>query len=243
MQRARGWGMASHGRAGWPRGDSRIHRFARENGLSIVALILFVVTLVGQALSGLAVANSEARAHGEAAVTLANYLHSGSFIEAVFENWESEFLQIAVFVVLTKHLRQRGSSESKAFGEPEEVDDDPREKRHDPSAPWPVRKGGLVLTLYERSLSLVLVVLFGLSVALHAYGGARKMNDEALRHAGETVTTFQYLGTPQFWFESFENWQSEFLSVAVLVLFSIYLRERGSPQSKPVAAPHAQTGE
>jgi hypothetical protein len=217
-------------------------RFLRDNALSLAALLLFVLSLVGHALTGWHVAKSEAFEHGSAMMPLREYLGSGDFIESVFENWESEFLQMGLFVVLTKFLRQRGSSESKKVGEEEAVDQDPKNARTDPNAPGPVRRGGLVLQIYERSLSLALFALFVASLALHAVGGASKHNEEALRHGGSAVTILGYLGTSRFWFESFQNWQSEFLSVAVLVLLSIVLRERGSPQSKPVAAPHSATG-
>lgn len=220
-----------------------MRRFLRENGLTIATVALFLGSLLGQIVTGRLAYNEDAVEHGRAAVSLATYLQTGHFVEAIFENWESEFLQMAIFVVLTRLLRQKGSSESKKLDEEDPVDEDPRKHRNDEDAPWPVRRGGLVLTLYERSLSIALFALFVASFFLHAMGGARHHNDEALRHGGERLTTLQYLGTSQFWFESFQNWQSEFLSVAVLVLLSIVLRERGSAQSKPVAAPHAETGD
>jgi hypothetical protein len=225
---------------------TRIGEWLRENGLSLAALGLFAFSLVGQGVTGWHVANDEAQAHGRVAMSFGVYLHSGDFIESVFENWESEFLQMGLFVVLTKFLKQKGSSESKKLGssddEPEEVDEDPRTKRNDPDAPWPVRRGGIVLAIYERSLFLALMLLFLASFVLHAVGGADKHNEEALRHGERATSVLAYIGTSRFWFESFQNWQSEFLSVAALVLLSIVLRERGSPQSKPVAAPHAETG-
>ena len=230
--------METHG---WPAGAGRLSRFVRENGLSLAATLLFVLSMLGQGLCGLRVANQEARAHREPTMGLVSYLASGDFIEAVFENWESEFLQMALFVLLTKFLRQKGSSESKKLHRKEAVDQDPREARG-PDAPWPVRRGGWVLALYERSLFLSLMLLFALSFVLHAVGGASKYNEEQLRHGGTTLSVPEYFATSSFWFESFQNWQSEFLSVASLVLLSIVLRERGSPQSKPVAAPHSETG-
>ena len=220
----------------------KVRKFVAENGLSLVALLLFLGTIAGQAATGFRVANDEAREHHDAPPGFGEYLVSGDFTEAVFENWESEFLQMGIFVLLTKYLRQKGSSESKGFDGPEAVDEDPRDKRYDPDAPWPVRRGGLVLAVYQRSLFLSLMLLFAASFVMHAIGGVDKHNQEQLRHGGGTLSTLAYLGTAQFWFESFQNWQSEFLSVAVLVLLSIFLRERGSPQSKPVAAPHAETG-
>jgi len=219
-----------------------VRKFLTKNGLSVAMLLLFLGSIAGQAVTGFRVANDEAREHHDAPTGFGDYLRSGDFIESVFENWESEFLQMAIFVLLTKYLRQKGSSESKGFEGTEEVDEDPRKKRRAPDAPWPVRKGGLILALYQRSLSISLMLLFGLSFVLHGFGGASKYNEDQLRHGGETLSTVAYVGTAQFWFESFQNWQSEFLSVAVLVLLSIVLRERGSPQSKPVAAPHSETG-
>jgi len=200
------------------------------------------VFVIGMTATGWQVSNEDLTQHGAAAQSLGAYLTSGDFAEALFENWESDFLQMGLFVILTKYLRQRGSSESKSLDGPDDVDDDPRNAAEDPKAPWPVRRGGWVLKFYESSLSVALFTLFGLSVTLHAVGGAAKFNEDARRHGEATVSTLGYLGTSQFWFESFQNWQSEFLSIAVLIVLSIFLRERGSPQSKPVAAPHDATG-
>jgi hypothetical protein len=191
---------------------------------------------------GHAAYNDEAREHGAAALSLADYLASGDFLEALFENWESEFLQMAVFVVLTRYLRQRGSSESKSLDHDEDVDADPRSRRVAPDAPWPVRKGGIALVLYEHSLSVALLALFCLAFALHGYGGMRAHNQEAIWHHGSSVGLLEFMLSAEFWQQSFQNWQSEFLSVGVLVVLSIVLRERGSPQSKPVEAPSSKTG-
>lgn len=219
-----------------------LRRFVFENGLALAAVALFLLSFVGQVAAGHAEYNAEQREHGQAPVTLAEYLTTGAFVEATAENWESEFLQMGVFVLLTAFLYQRGSSESKAIEEPEAVDQRPEEARGDPDAPWPVRRGGLPLALYKHSLSLALFALFAVSVALHAAGGAAEYSEEQRQHGGAPVTTLGYLATSRFWFESLQNWQSEFLSVAVLVLLSIWLREQGSPQSKPVAAGHGDTG-
>jgi hypothetical protein len=161
------------------------------------------------------------------------------FGEAVFENWESEFLQMGVFVVFTVFLRQKGSAESHPL---EKDSSDSRPSRRHKDAPWPVHRGGLVLKVYERSLSLALFFLFFLSFALHAISGHIAHNEEQLAHGAEPVSLGGYLYTSQFWFESFQNWQSEFLSVVVLVVLSIFLRQKGSSQSKPVDHPHAETG-
>jgi hypothetical protein len=218
-------------------------KFLRENALSLAAVGLFGLSFVGQMVTGWHVANNDAVEHGAAAVSFSKYLTSGDFVEATFENWESEFLQMGLFVLLTRYLRQKGSSESKKIDEYDPVDADPRLKRNDPNAPWPVRRGGIALKVYERSLSITLFAIFVVCFALHGIGGHAKHNEEALRHGGQVLSTLGYMATSQFWFESFQNWQSEFLSVAVLVLLSIVLRERGSAQSKPVAAPHAETGD
>lgn len=218
-------------------------RLLRENALSFVMLGLFLFCMVGQTLTGHAAHNEEAVAHGQATLSLAQYVTTGAFIEAIFENWESEFLQMALLVLLTKFLRQKGSSESKPFDSPAESDEDPRLKSSDPQAPWPVRRGGWILKLYEHSLSAALALLFLISFGLHAYGGQRLYNEEQKWHGEQAVGFWRFVSGARFWEESFQNWQSEFLSVAVLVLLSIVLRERGSSQSKPVAAPHSQTGE
>ena len=157
------------------------------------------------------------------------------------ENWESEFLQMFAFVVLTAFLYQKGSAESKSLDEPEEVDRDPRESKKD--APWPVRKGGLVLKLYECSLSLAFLLLFLMSFILHAVGGAKEYNETLREHgSAEVVSTLGYIGTSRFWFESFQNWQSEFLAVGAMVVLSIFLRQKDSPESKPVDSPNSKTG-
>jgi hypothetical protein len=147
-----------------------------------------------------------------------------------------------MYVVLTAYLFQRGSSESKSPDASAPQDEDPGRAAGRPDAPWPVRRGGWVLAAYENSLAGLFFILFFASVAGHAIGGAKAYSAEELAHGGQPVTALQYLGTSQFWFESFQNWQSEFLAVAVIVGASVYLRQRGSAESKPVAEPHHETG-
>ncbi len=219
-----------------------MRRFLHDNGLSIALFALFVVSLAGQALTGWHAHAEELRIHGQPAVGFLPYLASGHFISAVFENWESEFLQMATYVVLTIFLFQKGSSESKKPGEANPEDEAPDAKRHDPDAPWPVRRGGLALKLYSHSFSLTLIALFLASFWLHLAGSTRRMNEEAQWHRQPAQTMSDTLVDPGFWYESFQNWQSEFLSIGVLLVLGIYLRQRGSPESKPVAAPHAATG-
>jgi len=222
---------------------SGLRRFLFENGLTIVALAFFALSFVGQIVAGHRTYNAEQRDHGQPTASLGAYLRSGAFVEATAENWESEFLQMGLFVLLTAYLYQRGSSESKSIEEPDAVDQDPREAKDDADAPWPVRRGGVWLALYRRSLGGALLLLFVLSFAAHAVGGAMAYNEEQLAHGGSTVSAVGYVATSQFWFESFQNWQSEFFSVALLVLMSIWLRQQGSAQSKPVAASARDTGE
>jgi hypothetical protein len=221
--------------------ETGLRRRLRENGLTIALLAFFVATLVGQGLSGHRVLNEELVEHGQAGLSFGAYLLSGHFVEAVFENWESEFLQMAAFVLFTVWLRQKGSPESNPLDEKEGEEEDAAKERS-PEAPWPVRRGGLVKAVYAHSLTIALFVLFLGSFALHALGGMREHNREQAAHAKPLVTFFEYMGTSQFWFESFQNWQSEFFSVAVLVVLTIFLREKGSAQSKEVAAPHHETG-
>ena len=218
-----------------------MRRFWKNNGLSIVLLSMFALSLVGQAMAGVREHNQEQLEHGAPTATLVQYLASPTFLEATMENWESEFLQMAVYVMFTVFLFQRGSAESKDPEGEEEVDRAPDPKRAD--APGPVRTGGIALALYRHSLSLTFFTLFIVSLALHAVGGAGDYNDEQRQHgSAERISAFGYLATSRFWFESLQNWQSEFLSIAAMVLLTIWLREHGSPESKPVDAPHSQTG-
>ena len=214
----------------------------RNNSLSIVLLGLFVLTMGGQAVTGWMERNQEAVAHGDVQLPFGAYLRSGHFWEATGENWESEFLQMGMFVLLTVFLRQKGSVESKRIGVIEDVDLDPRDHADDPEAPGPVRRGGWVLKLYENSLGLTFALLFVLSFTIHAHGGWREYNNEQEEHQQRQVTLSTYVTSSRFWFESFQNWQSEFLSLAAMVIATIHLRQRGSAESKPVFAAHDETG-
>jgi hypothetical protein len=219
-----------------------VKRLLRDNGLSLVMFGLFALFLVGQSITGSAVYNDDQREHGEAAISYAEYLRTGHFVEATFENWESEYLQMGAYVLFTVFLFQRGSSESKDPDKEEAVDEDPRQAENRQDVPWPVRQGGPVLKVYEYSLSIALLLLFIFSFVLHAIGGAREYSQEQIAHGGQAVSTAEFLRTSEFWFQSFQNWQSEFLAVFSIVALSVFLRQRGSPESKPVAAPHAETG-
>jgi hypothetical protein len=214
----------------------------KNNGLSITLAALFLVVMAGQAGAGYLAHNDERQEHGRPPLALAAYLTSAHFYEATFENWESEFLQMAIFVLATTVLYQVGSSESKRPNVTEPVDVDPREITLPPDAPWPVRRGGAWLRLYEHSLGLAFTLLFLLSLVGHAIAGAAEQNADAAMHGGATVTVLGYLRHPRFWFESLQNWQSEFLALVAMVVLSIFLRQRGSPESKPVYASHSDTG-
>lgn len=218
-------------------------RWLRFRGLLLANLALFFLFALGLVFTGHAQENSELTDHGRPPQSLGQYLGSSSFGEALFENWESEFLQMGMYVLLTAHLLQKGSAESRPLDEPAPQDEDPRDHRCDRNAPWPVRHGSaVVLFLYENSLAIAFGIVFLASFLLHAATGAAAYSEEQQLHVGESVTMWQYLGTSQFWFESFQNWQSEFLAVAAIIGGSIYLRQRRSTQSKPVHTPHSTTG-
>ena len=219
-----------------------MRRFLRCNGLTLVMLGLFLIALVGQAATGFRVHNQDQTEHGDPTIGALAYLRSGHFIEAVFENWESEFLQMGAYVFLTVFLFQKGSPESKDPDAPEESEEEGADVSSPAQVPWPVRRGGLALRLYEHSLSLTLLLLFVGAFLAHAYGGASEASKEAMEHGQPAISFLDFLGSAELWFQSFQNWQSEFLSVATLVVLGIFLREKGSPESKPVGAPHSQTG-
>lgn len=217
-------------------------RWLRDNGLTLTLLALFGVSIVGQALTGWKVENEERQLHQLSALAFPAYLAGGQFLSAVFENWESEFLQMWAFVMLTAYLFQRGSPESKDPDKASPQDRDPKADRDKSDAPWPVRTGGAPATLYAHSLGIILAALFLASFILHWLNSARNAADDALMHGEAAPGLLAYLGAPEFWFESFQNWQSEFLSTAILIVLGIFLREKGSPESKPVGDPHSKTG-
>ena len=212
--------------------------FIYTNSLSIAFLLLFFLSLTGQTFTGLQQYNDFLADHNHRIVTLFQYFKTGHFIEATFENWESEFFQMGLFVWLTVFLKQKGSSESKKLGVTEEVDREPKNRSN---APWAVKKGGFILSVYKHSLSLSLLALFLISFVLHWYGSNKDFNQIRLFEDKSTESMLAYLSNSRFWFESFQNWQSEFVSVFAIIFLSIYLRESGSPQSKPVDAPNAET--
>ena len=213
--------------------------FIYKNSLTIFFLLLFFATLWAQAHYGWLEYNEGLIRQSQIILTFPQYLSSGHFMSATFENFESEFLQMGMYVIITVYLRQIGSAESKKIFHKSEVDREPKDHKN---APWPVKKGGFILKLYSNSLFLCFAVLFIISWWLHFQGSWRDNNAELILQKLPTITKAEFLHQPRFWFETFQNWQSEFLSVAAIVFLSIYLRQKGSPESKPVDAPHMETG-
>jgi hypothetical protein len=216
-------------------------KILKDNSLSIVFFILFLLSLFGQVIMGLQEHNDEIKELGGATVSISEYLTSGHFFQSTFENWESEFLQMALFLILSMFLYQKGSSESKDPDKDEEVDREPNPKKKD--APWPVKKAGIILSLYKHSLCYAITFIFLISFALHWYGSLKDYNEEQKLKNKPTETAVEYLSNTRLWFESFQNWESEFLSIFSIVVLSIFLREKGSPQSKPVDAANSDTGD
>ncbi|RWN56943.1 DUF6766 family protein [Mesorhizobium sp.] len=208
--------------------------FFRDNGLTIALVAMFLFSVIGMIWSGHTAYNEELQNHGSASIGLLSYLASGDFLSALFENWESEFLQMSAYVMLTAMLFQRGSAESRDPDDPNRPEDElpTATRRRNPILSW----------LYSYSLGLALALLFIISFALHWWASLAAANEEALRHGGEVQSLGDYLLDAQLWFESFQNWQSEFMSTAVLVLLSIFLRHKGSPESKPAGASNSETG-
>lgn len=213
---------------------STIMKFLRDNGLTITLVIVTILCIAGMIASGLRVENDMLAEHGQPPLGVLAYIASGAFLSALFENWESEFLQMSAYVMLTAVLFQRGSAESR---DP----DDPGREGDAQAEAWQ-EEGPFRTWLYAHSLGLALAALFVLSFVLHWLASAAASNYEAMLHNAEIKSALAYLTDAQFWFESFQNWQSEFLSTAVLVVLSIFLRFRGSPESKPVSARNSDTG-
>ncbi len=216
-------------------------KFFRENSLSIVLFLLFFIFLGALSITGYLHENKEMAQHGQPPTTYQEYVTSGSFVEAVFENWESEFLQMGALVVLTIWLVQKGSADSKKLRGKDPVDTSSRYSIIHASS-WRTRKKAIGKMLYANSLSIALFSLFFMSLALHAFGGVAAANEEAMLHHQKTMSVAEYVSSSQFWFESFQNWQSEFLAVGLLLVLSVFLRQRGSPESKPIGEPNKKTG-
>lgn len=221
-----------------------MRRLLRESGLTVVFLALFLGALVGQALVGHADFNHEQAAHQASPISLGRYVTSSSFAVDVMENWQSEYLQFLLFILATVWLVQRGSTESKPPGEAGgEADAEQKVGAHaDPASPAWARAGGLRTFAFSNSLGLLMGLIFVLSWTAELVAGRVEYNDAQHDHGLPPVSLLGYAGSPDFWNRTLQNWQSEFLAVASMVIFSVYLRQRGSSQSKPVGEPHAATG-
>jgi len=218
-------------------------RFLWENSLSLVFGAAFLGTLGAQSIAGLKDFNERSLQHGEATVSYGRYLVSSDFGVAVLENWQSEYLQFVLFILATIWLVQRGSNESKRLEDVGlESDEQQQVKgRAGPRSPRWARVDGWRLHLYSNSLLLVMGVIFLASWFGQSVTGWTTYNEDQLEHDGSPVSWVAYLGRPDFWERSFQNWQSEFLAVGTMAIFTVYLRQRGSPESKPVGAPHDET--
>ncbi|GAA0472520.1 hypothetical protein Aca07nite_75070 [Actinoplanes capillaceus] len=221
-----------------------MRRALRENSLGLVFGLLFLIVLVAQGFAGHADVNQQQIAAGLEPIGLGRYLTSASFAADVAENWQSEYLQFFLYILLTVWLVQKGSPESKKPGEEGRESD--REQKVGPYAtgdsPAWAHAGGLRRALLSNSLGLVMGLLFAGSWLAQSIAGAAAFNERQLRDLQEPVTWAEYLTEPDFWSRTLQNWQSELLAVASMVILSIYLRQRGSPESKPVGAPHDATG-
>jgi hypothetical protein len=221
------------------------YSFLRNNALSLAFGALFLVTLVGQAISGVADFNAQQIADGLPQVGFLDYVTSSSFAVDVMENWQSEYLQFLLYILATVWLVQKGSSESKDPGEEgTESDKEQRVGRHaNVDSPLWARVGGWRTTVYSRSLGILMGGLFLLTWTASAVAGWAAFNSEQLGQRQDPVTFLGYLGEADFWNRSFQNWQSEMLAVGSMAIFAVYLRQRGSPESKPVGVAHADTGQ
>ena len=216
----------------------------RKHGLSLAFGALFLGTLIGQAFVGVADFNDAQIAHQGDPISLWRFIRSSEFGVDVLENWQSEYLQFSLFILGTVWLIQRGSPESKAPGkEGLESDEDQRVGEHaGPDSPKWARVGDWRTTLYSNSLLLVMGTIWLASWSGQAITGRVAYNAERFDHQQAALGFWQYVGTPDFWNRTLQNWQSEFLAVGSMAVLAIYLRQRGSPESKPVGAPHSATG-
>ncbi|MEU4191805.1 DUF6766 family protein [Kribbella sp. NPDC026611] len=223
---------------------TRARGFFRTNSLSLVFGGLFLAALVGQAFAGLAEFNNQQVADGLATVTFGRYITSADFAVDVTENWQSEYLQFLLYIVLTVWLVQRGSPESKPLDQAgRESDEDQKVGAHaGPDSPRWARVGGWRTKLFSSSLGLVMGSVFLACWSVQSVAGWSAFNEEQLRQLQDPVSWLSYVGSADFWSRSLQNWQSEFLAVGSMAVLSIYLRERGSPESKPVGTSHSATG-
>jgi hypothetical protein len=221
-----------------------MRRFARENGLGLFFFAIFAATLAGQSFAGRNAYNAAQAEHGGTPVGWWTYVTSTDFGGAVMENWQSEFLQFTLFIAATIWLVQKGSNESKRL---EDAGRESKQRqqigRHAPAgAPRWAKLDDWRTRIYENSLLVVMTTLFFATWLAQSLNNWRAFNDDAREHGVATAGWLAYLGSADFWERTLQNWQSEFLAVGTMAVFTIYLRQRGSPESKPVGAPHEETG-
>jgi hypothetical protein len=221
-----------------------MRRFVADNSLSLFFLGLFLLSVIGQSIAGLSEFNEHQAQHGEATVTYLRFLRTSTFGADLLENWQSEWLQFWVFAVATVWLVQKGSNESK---KPEDVglesDEEQRVGRFaGKNAPRWAKVKGWRLTLYSNSFLIVMGLIFFATWVAQSFASWTVFNEEQQAHHDPHVSWLTYLGSGDFWNRSLQNWQSEFLAVGTMAVLTIYLRQRGSPESKPVGAPHEETG-
>jgi hypothetical protein len=224
----------------------RPKQFVKENSLSLFFLVIFLLALVGQAIAGHNLYNEEALAHKESTIGFWRYLTSSHFGQAVTENWQSEYLQFALFALATVWLLQKGSPESKELDKAgTESDEEQKVGRHaDESSPRWARVGGIRTAIYSNSVIIAMTLVFLGSWFAQSVTGWTEFNQEQHDHGDPRISWLSYLGSSQFWEATLQNWQSEFLAVGSFAVLVVYLRQRGSPESKPVGAPiHDATGQ
>jgi hypothetical protein len=219
-------------------------RFLRENSLSIVFLLIFLLSLTGQAFVGHGLFNQDQLLHHGDPISLGRYLTTSQFAADVAENWQSEYLQFSLYILGTVWLLQRGSPESKELDKAGlESLEEQRIGRHATArSPRWAKVGGLRTRLYSNSLVIVMLAIWLGSWLAQSIAGRTEYNAERLSHQVGTISWVHYLGTASFWERTLQNWQSEFLAIGSMAILSVYLRQRGSPESKPVGAPHDETG-
>jgi len=221
-----------------------MRRVLREQSLTLFFGAIFIASLIGQAIAGHVSYNQEQIAHGEAAISLSRYVTSSDFWNAVMENWQSEYLQFMLFMLATVWLLQRGSPESKELESPgrESKAEQKLEYAADEDSPGWARVGGIRTAIYSNSLLILMTAIFVGSWFAQSVTGWTEFNQQQREHHEAAITWLSYLGNADFWEHTLENWQSEFLAVGSFAAFTIFLRQRGSPESKPVGAPHSATG-
>ena len=221
-----------------------MRKFIRDQSLSLFFLAIFLAALVGQAIAGWHLHNEEAASHGEGSISLFRYVTGSDFGNAVMENWQSEYLQFLLFMLATVWLLQRGSPESKELGKAgRESEREQKIGKHaDRRSPLWARTGGIRTAIYSNSLLIAMAIIFAGSWFAQSVTGWTEFNAEQASHGIDKVGWWTYVGSSTFWESTLQNWQSEFLAVGSFAILAVYLRQRGSPESKPVGEAHEATG-